>query len=80
MYINAFHTVTSNKKRLYILEQNSGGMCYYSSGGRNLLFLTDIPLHHKPCYKILLTSLNNFVLIVRIAIKLVFPDRIYNVF
>ena len=55
-------------------------MCYYSSGGRNLLFLTDIPLHRKPCYKMLLTSLNNFVLIVRIAIKLVFPDRIYNVF
>ena len=55
-------------------------MCYYSSGGRNLLFLTDIPLHRKPCYKMLPTSLNNFVLTVRIAIKLVFPDRIYDVF
>ena len=35
--------------------------------------------YHKLCYNILLSSFSDVVLIVRIAINLVFPERIVNV-
>lgn len=78
---NDFHTVTSHKQKvIYFLEQNAGGdlLLYFRGGGS--LFFTDTPLYHKFCYKMLLSIFNNFVLIVRIAINLVFPDIISNVF